>query len=134
MPYLLIANVLTIIHAVLIISVFVGIFLSIRIKRFRPFEALILLTAIVIWSLYGACPLTTVEAYFRDQAGQDTTSLNQTGFIAHYIYTWFNLLLSPKIVTLFTYGLAVLFLVLTLEWELPLLKKLRRLIHKKMGI
>ncbi len=83
MSYLLIANLLTIIHAALMLFVFIGIFLSVRIKRFRPVETLLLLTIIVIWSLYRECPLTTAEAYLQNQAGQ-YTSLNQIGFIAYY--------------------------------------------------
>ncbi|SRR6266540_223927 len=84
MSYLLIANLLTIIHAALMLFVFIGIFLSVRIKRFRPVETLLLLTIIVIWSLYRECPLTTAEAYLQNQAGQ-YTSLNQIGFIAYYL-------------------------------------------------
>ena len=130
MSHLFIANILTAVHTTLILAVFIGIFLSIRIKRFRPFEALVLLIAVVIWSLYGACPLTTAEAFFRNQSGQDPSSLNQLGFIAHYLYSWFNLTISPTTISYTTYGIAALFLFLSIEWELPLLQRIQRKVFK----
>ncbi|OGM96346.1 MAG: hypothetical protein A3B86_04380 [Candidatus Yanofskybacteria bacterium RIFCSPHIGHO2_02_FULL_38_22b] len=126
---ILLADALTAIHTILILSVFIGIFLSIRIKRFRPIEALVLLVAIVIWSLYEECPLTSAEVYLRNLSGQ-VTSLGEVGFIAYYLSIWFNLSIYPTTITFLTYVIAFIFLLLSIAWELPYLKRLRQQIHR----
>lgn len=122
MSAIFLANTVAIAHGLLIISVFIGIFLSIRVQRFRPVEAGILLSAIVIWSLYGACPLTTLEQELRNQAGQNPP-LYELGFIAFYVKTLFQVSITPQLVTIITYAMALVFLVLSIEWELPLIRK-----------
>ena len=129
--YEIFANIIMAVHGLLIFFVFLGIFVSIRIKRFRPIEALFLLTALVIWSLYGACPLTSIENHFRNQ-GSEVVPLLETGFIPYYINEWFSLDISNRAITIATYAIAAFFLVLTIEWEMPLIKKFQnKLAHRR---
>lgn len=123
-----IAEIIMLSHALLIFLVFAGILISVRIKRFRPIEALFLLSAVIIWSLYGACPLTAAEVYFREAAGQHLP-LMELGFIAYYLQTWFHWEIAPGMITAATYTITAIFLFLTVEWELPLLKKFTKRIR-----
>ncbi len=120
--YLALANAVTVIHAVLIISVFVGIGLGITIKRFRPVEAFILLFTVIVWSLYGGCPLTYLENYLRLRASHPIP-LVQTGFISYYSNRWFGLNFSDRNISIATYTVVAFFLILTMDWEFPYFKK-----------
>ena len=123
------ADLIMIIHTILIVLVFLGILLSIKYKRFRPVEALFLLTAVVIWSIYGACPLTTLENYYRNLSGYPIP-LMEVGFIPYYFDKWLGLNISTDLITILTYAVAALFLVLTIEWEIPLIKRLKLKYYK----
>ena len=123
--YNLFANIIMVLHTTLIISVFVGLTLSFKYKKLRPFEAIFLLSAIVIWSIYGGCPLTMLENYLRNLSG-DNILLTEVGFIPYYINTWFSYNMSGETVKYTTYLIATIFLVLSLDWEWPLIKKLKR--------
>lgn len=114
------ADIVSISHALLIILVFIGIGVSVKVKRFRPIEAVLLLSAIVIWSLYGGCPLTTLEAYLRPELSEP---LLKQGFIPYYLNNFFNLSISGAMVEIITYILALTFLALSFEWELPIIRK-----------
>lgn len=125
MNYLFFADVILVVHAILIIGVFVGILLSVIYKRFRPIEASLLLIAIVVWSVYGGCPLTSLENYLRIQGG-NPLPLMEIGFIPYYLKQWFNLQMSGQAITVATYVVALVFVGLTIEWEWPLIKRLEK--------
>ena len=129
--YEILANTTLVVHTALIVAVFVGIGMSIRVKWFRPIESAFLLMAIVIWSLYGACPLTTLESYFRT-GSFGVSYFGQGGFIPFYFNQWFNVHLSATVVTAGTYLIAIFFFILTIEWLVPFIKKvpILKLIHK----
>ncbi len=107
-----------ILHWLLILSVFIGILLSVRYKRFRPFEAGILLVSIVIWSLYSGCPLTYLEDYLRNLAGYPLPIV-KTGFISFYFNNWFGVSITDYQLTITTYITALVFLVISIEWLNP---------------
>ena len=121
--YEFLANSVMIFHAVLILTVLIGIAASIKYKRYRPVEALILLGAVVIWSLYKGCPLTFLEDYLRSYT-TTPIRLAEIGFIPYYLKAWFGLGLSNRNVELLTYAASSAFMILTIDWELPVLKKL----------
>ena len=121
--YILFADMVMILHAVLIVAVFIGIFISLKLKRFRPIEALVLVSAVVVWSLYGGCPLTNAEDTFR-KFGDQPIPLKEFGFISYYLKTWFHLSLSEKMLEYLTYSLSTVFIGLTIDWELPFLRRI----------
>jgi hypothetical protein len=129
MDYELLANVVMVLHALLIVSIFLGILFSIKIRWFRPVESFALLTAIVIWSIFGGCPLTFVENYLRLHTSHPIP-LSTTGFIPYYLYNWFGLQLSNSAFVLGTYLIALLFFFIDLEWLSSFLK---RIFLKKTG-
>ena len=91
MNYLLLADMVTVIHTALVVGILFGILVSVRYKRFRPIEALFLLLAILIWSLYSGCPLTYLEDFLRASAGHPI-AISQVGFIPFYFNEWFGFL------------------------------------------
>ncbi|MHB1330829.1 MAG: DUF2784 family protein, partial [Minisyncoccota bacterium] len=66
------ANITAITHITTIVLVIVGLLVSFRYKRFRPWEAGILISIVILWSYYGNCPLTIIEQHYRDLAGQES--------------------------------------------------------------
>jgi Protein of Unknown function (DUF2784) len=126
MSYGTLANIVTALHCLFILSVFIGILICVKYKKFRPLEASILLCAIVIWSLYGGCPLTNIESYLRLESGSPIP-INEVGFIPYYLSTWFNLSLTNLQVELFTYGICILFVVISFEWIGGYLHKVTKL-------
>ncbi|MDP2650957.1 MAG: DUF2784 family protein, partial [bacterium] len=80
MDYNVAADIVALSHLSIIILVFIGILVSIRFKRFRPFETAFLVVAIVLWSIYGNCPLTILEEHFRTLAG-NPSGITSIGFI-----------------------------------------------------
>jgi hypothetical protein len=115
MNYEIVADVLMIVHASLIVLIFLGILLSIKVRWFRPVESLILLTAVVTWSIYGGCPLTLAENYLRLQTTHPIP-LAQVGFIPYYVRQWFGLEISNFTFIALTYAVALMFLVLDVSY------------------
>jgi len=135
MSYESLANTVMIFHAILIVFVFVGILVSIRNKRFRPIESLILLSAIIIWSLYGGCPLTYLENSLRIQAG-NPLPITEIGFIPFYVSRWFAFSVTDYQLTFATYLTAIIFFATSIEWLSPFvnpeLVKIRRVIKHRI--
>ncbi|MES3004682.1 MAG: DUF2784 family protein [Patescibacteria group bacterium] len=128
--YNLLADAVMVIHWTFIVSVFLGILLSIKYKKFRPIESLVLLSAVIIWSLYGGCPLTNLESYLRDLSS-NPLPINEIGFIPYYLSTWFNISLTNFQVEILTYGICLLFVIISFEWigkylHKPLRVKIKR--------
>src|SRR3990167_5785451 len=101
MSYAFLANATAITHITIIVAVLAGLLVSFRYKRFRPWEAAAFLSVIVLWSYYGNCPLTIVEQYFRDLAGQNT-NLTSVGFLPYYVNKFLSYNLSSLTVQKFT--------------------------------
>lgn|SRR3989344_4061512 len=133
MDYTFLADATAITHISIIVAVIVGLLVSFRYKRFRPWEAGALLSVVVLWSYYGNCPLTILEQYFREAAGE-SVNLTAVGFLPYYAQHLLDLSLSSKIVqhsTFFTGG--VLFTA-SIEWLSPFMHmeifKMRRFLRR----
>lgn len=118
MSYAALANATAITHFGSIILVVVGLLACFRYKRFRPWEAGILLTVVVLWSYYGNCPLTILEQYFRDLAGQNA-NLTSVGFLPYYANKLLNISLSSKIVQRTTFFTGGAIFASSIEWLAP---------------
>jgi hypothetical protein len=118
----LLADVVMVVHWLLIIAVFAGIALGIKIRWFRPIEATVLLIAVVLWSLYGGCPLTFIEQHLRVMAGTPIP-LASVGFIPYYLGQWFAISVSSHTINIITYGLVGIFLLLSFEWEFSYIRR-----------
>lgn len=116
----MLADVVTFIHVASIVLVLAGIPLSVEHKKLRPFEIILLLGTIFLWSLYGNCPFTILEAHLR--GGAVGAALLQKGFIPYYLGT-FGLAVNSKLVHLTIYTIAIIFLILCAEWEWPAFKR-----------
>ncbi len=118
MNNIVLANVVVAVHATLIFSVLVGILISVRYKRFRPLETFALIAFILIWSLYGACPLTNLEDYLRG-GPPSATSLTNTGFIPYYLRDLFGIELPRRFVVNSIYATGAIFFLISIEWLSP---------------
>ena len=118
MNYNLLANTTAVTHISTIILVVVGLLVCFRFKRFRPLEAGILLVVVVLWSYYGNCPLTIVEQYFRDLAGQNA-NLTSVGFLPYYANKLLNIGLSSRIVQRTTFFTGGMLFAASIEWLSP---------------
>ena len=134
MIYLYLATFVTIFHTFLILFVLFGILISVRYSRFRPIESIVLIIAIIIWSLYGGCPLTYLESFLRFQAGTPLP-ITEVGFIPFYLGKWFGLSATGSQVKLFTYILSFVFFATSIEWISPFVNpeiiKLRKFLYRK---
>lgn len=133
MNYEALANIIMTIHTVLILSVLIGILVSVRYKRFRPIESIILLSAILIWSVYGGCPLTYLEDSLRVSANNPLPII-EIGFIPYYFNEWFGLPITNHQLTIITYITAFIFFITSIEWLSPYVNfeilKIRKLLKK----
>jgi len=118
MNYGVLANLTAITHASSIVLVVVGLLACYRYKRFRPWEAGVLIGVVVLWSYYGNCPLTIVEQYFRDAAGQDT-NLTSVGFLPYYADKLLNISLSSRLVQKSTFFTGGAIFASSIEWLSP---------------
>ncbi len=115
MNYNILADIITIVHTLLIVGILMGILISARYKKFRPIESFALLGAIVIWSLYSGCPLTYLEDYLRTLGG-NPIPLTQIGFISFYLDKWFSVSITDKQLVTTTYITAIVFFGISVEW------------------
>ena len=77
------ANTTAVVHIAIIVAVIVGLLISFRYRRFRPWEAGALIGIVVLWSYFGNCPLTIVEEKFRTLAGTPS-GITNIGFLPYY--------------------------------------------------
>lgn len=119
MSYGFLANAAATTHITTILAVFIGLLISFRFKRFRFWEAGILISVIVLWSYYGNCPLTILEQYFRDLAGQ-SANLTSVGFLPYYANKLIGVGLSSKLVQQTTFFAGGMFFAASIEWLSPL--------------
>ena len=118
MKYEFLANLTAITHISSIILVIIGLLVCFRYKRFRPWEAGILIVVIVLWSYYGNCPLTILEQYFRDLAGQNS-NLTSVGFLPYYANKLLSFSLSSSTVQKFTFFTGGTIFAASIEWLSP---------------
>ena len=133
--YSFLADATAITHISIIVAVLVGLLISFRYKRFRPWEALILISVIILWSYYGNCPLTIVEQYFRDLAGE-ASNLTDVGFLPYYTDKLFAFSISSRLVQRTTFFTGGAFFFASIEWLAPIFHmevfKFRRLVKKSV--
>lgn len=131
--YSFLADATAVTHITIIVAVIVGLLISFRYKRFRPWEALILISVIVLWSYYGNCPLTIAEKYFRDLAGE-FSNITDVGFLPYYANKFFAISLSSRIVQKTTFFTGGALFTASFEWLAPFFHmeifKLRRVVKK----
>ena len=138
MSYGFLANATAVTHFTAIVAVIVGLLVSFRYKRFRPWEAGILLVVVVLWSYYGNCPLTILEEKFRTLAGSPS-GITNIGFLPYYANKLMNVSLTSQTVQRFTFFTGGTIFAASLEWLSPYFhfhlfhfrKSLRRLLRKR---
>ncbi|MEX2013824.1 MAG: DUF2784 domain-containing protein [Parcubacteria group bacterium] len=118
MNYALLADITAVTHFISIALVIIGLLACFRYKRFRPLEAGALVVIVVLWSYYGNCPLTILEQYFRDMAGQDT-NLTAVGFLPYYANQLLDISFSSKLVQKATFFTGGAIFAASLEWLSP---------------
>jgi hypothetical protein len=133
MNYNFLADATAATHFAIILAVFVGLFISFRYKRFRPWEAGALIIIVVLWSYYGNCPLTIVEEYFRTLAG-NPTGITDVGFLPYYANKLLGIELSSRMVQRTTFFTGGMLFAGSLEWLSPILHyelfKMRRIFRR----
>lgn len=118
MNYAFWANAMAVTHFTTIILVVIGLLVSFRYKRFRPWEAGVLLVVVVLWSYYGNCPFTIIEQHLRNLAGQDT-NLTSVGFLPYYANKLLSVSLSSRTVQRFTFFSGGTIFAASIEWLSP---------------
>ena len=114
MKYEILANATAITHITVVVAVLVGLLACYRYKRFRPWEAATLLIVVVLWSYYGNCPLTILEQYFRDLAGQHV-NLTAIGFLPYYAHKLLNISVESRTIIRSTYFVGGMFFLASIE-------------------
>jgi len=136
MSYSFWANATAITHIIIIVGVLIGLLVSFRYKRFRPFEAGALILIVLLWSYYGNCPLTIIEQYFRDLAGQ-SSNLTSIGFLPYYAHKFFDLNFTSNLVKQSTFFTGGVFFTASIEWLSPFfhfhLFHFRKSFKRKLG-
>ncbi|MEK7148192.1 MAG: DUF2784 family protein [Patescibacteria group bacterium] len=135
MNYDLFADATATTHIAAILAVIFGLLMSFRYKRFRPWEAGLLLSVFVLWSYYGNCPLTILEQYLREKAGQ-SVNLTSIGFTTYYLEKLFDLNVSSRIVQNSTFFSGAMFFGASIEWFKPFFHyevfKIRKTLRKSL--
>ncbi len=134
MNYNILADATAVTHITVVFLVLIGILISIRYKRFRPWESLTLVVVVILWSIYGNCPLTIVEEHFRTLAG-NPSGITSIGFLPFYAHKLFGLSLLSSTVVRSTYFTGGMFTLASIEWLSPYVNmelfKLRKLLGVK---
>ncbi|MEK7176005.1 MAG: DUF2784 family protein [Patescibacteria group bacterium] len=120
MNYAFLADATAVTHITIIVAVLIGLLISFRYKRFRPWEAAAFLSVIVLWSYYGNCPLTIVEQYFRDLAGQDS-NLTSVGFLPYYANKLWGMDIPSRIIQRSVFFTGGAFFAASIEWLSPVM-------------
>src|SRR3989344_7338387 len=103
-------------HFLTIIFVVVGLLVSFRYKRFRPWEAGILIVVVILWSYYGNCPLTILEQHMRDIAGEQS-NIASIGFLPYYFNKILAIDFPSRIVQRFTFFTGGALFAASIEWN-----------------
>ena len=133
MNYNILADATAITHITIVFIVLIGILISIRYKRFRPWESLALVIIILLWSVYGNCPLTLIEGHFRRLAG-DSSFITSVGFIPFYAHKLFGMSLMSSTVVKSTYFFGGVFTLASIEGLSPYINMELFKLRKFLGI
>jgi hypothetical protein len=137
MNYHLWANTTALIHFIIIVAVIVGLLVSFRYRRFRPWEAGALILIVVLWSYYGNCPLTILEEKLRTLAGAPS-GITNIGFLPFYADKLFGIALSSRLIQRTTFFTGGAIFTASLEWLFPYLHfhlfSVRRTLRKIFGL
>lgn len=118
MSYAFWANTTAVVHGLIIVGVIIGLLVSFRYKRFRPWEAMLLISIFILWSYYGNCPLAILEQHLRELAGQDV-NITELGFTTYYMQKLFGLHVSSHLVQQTTFFSGAVFFGASIEWFAP---------------
>lgn len=136
MNYLLLADLTAVVHALILLAVVIGLLISFRYKRFRPWEAGSLLLIVVLWSYYGNCPLTILEEHYRVLGGQPS-GITDIGFLPYYANEIFGLTIPSKVVQRTTFFMGGVVFMGSIEALAPIMHmeifKLRRTLSRFFG-
>ena len=137
MYYDLWADTTALIHFLTIVAVIAGLLVCFRYKRFRPWEAGALILIVVFWSYYGNCPLTILEQWLREQAGQGP-NITSVGFLPYYANKFLAISVSSRVVQRSTYFTGGAIFTASFEWLAPYfhfhLFSMRRTFRKLFGL
>lgn len=135
--YDFLADTTAVVHFLIIVAVIVGLLISFRYRRFRPWEAGALILIVVLWSYYGNCPLTILEQYLRDLAGE-SANLTSVGFLPYYADKLLGIGLSSRLIQRTTFFTGGAIFTASIEWLTPYfhfhLFSVRRTLKKLLGI
>lgn len=135
--YDFLADTTAVVHFLIIVAVIVGLLISFRYRRFRPWEAGALISIVVLWSYYGNCPLTILEQYFRELAGQ-SPNITDVGFLPYYADKLLGIGLSSRLIQRTTFFTGGAIFTASIEWMSPYfhfhLFSMRRALKRMMGI
>lgn len=125
------------VHFLIIAAVIVGLLVSFRYRRFRPWEAGALLLIVVLWSYYGNCPLTILEEKLRILAGAPS-GITEVGFLPFYADKFLGIALTSRVVQRTTFFTGGAIFTASLEWLAPYfhfhLFSVRRSVRRLFGI
>ncbi len=137
MDYLFLANTTAVTHFAIIVAVILGLLISFRYKRFRPWEAGALILIVVLWSYYGNCPLTILEEYFRELAGAPS-GITNVGFLPYYADKFLAISISSRVIQRSTFFTGGAIFTASIEWLAPYfhfhLFSIRRTFRKLLGL
>lgn len=120
MDYAFWANTTAVIHSTVIVVTVFGLLLSFRYKRFRPWEAAIVIITILLWSYYGNCPLAMLEQHLRDMAGQQV-NIASVGFTSYYAQKLLSIDIPSRIVQRTTFFTGGALFAASIEWLAPVM-------------
>src|SRR5258708_1362847 len=105
-------------HFFFTVLVTVGLLVSFPYRRFRPWEAGLLVIIFILWSYHGNCPLTILEQWPREKAGQQV-NLTSIGFTTYYAQKLFGVAVSSRVVQNSTFFSGAAFFGASIEWLKP---------------
>ena len=120
MDYNFWADVTAVTHATIIVAVIVGLLISFRYKRFRPWEAGALIATVVLWSYFGNCPLTILEEKLRTLAG-NPSGITNVGFTPFYANKLLGVSFTSRMVQQTTFFTGGALFAASIEWLSPVM-------------
>lgn len=135
--YEFLADATALTHFAIILAVIIGLLVSFRYKRFRPWEAGALILIVVLWSYYGNCPLTILEEYFRTLAG-NPSGITNVGFLPFYANKLLNVEITSRLVQRTTFFTGGAIFAASIEWLSPVMHmeifKIRRMFRRSKKV
>ncbi len=133
MDYNFWADVTAVVHFTTIVAVIVGLLVSFRYKRFRPWEAGVLIIIVILWSYFGNCPLAILEEKLRILAG-NPTGITDVGFLPYYANKLLGISFTSRLVQRTTFFTGGALFAASIEWLSPVMHyelfKFRRIFRR----